>query len=224
MSTSKRKQIREHSLFQSDQYRQICCKDLKELESRINGDAALPTTSVTLARIKSQRMYQYTGADSFKEYLALGRINLAYSTAVEQARIGEVFLCYQEQLEAIGFCEQHGMKKLLHLEKALSLHPVSEVFQRLQNDSYRAFKGYAQNARAFCCPEQLEAFPESLMPRLKPTTHRVFEDQGRLYVDVKIEGRELLWFNKKFLQEPETAGVYRQFVAKIVAAATEFFQ
>ena len=211
-------------MLQNDLNEQLCPPKLEHLEYQIKHSTTITARSIALAQIKRHRLYRSRGADTFKEYLRSGSIELAYSTAIEQAKIGEVFLYYRVLLQSTGFCEAHGMKKLLHLRKALSLHPVLEVFEKLHHESYRGFKDYAENARAFCNPEQLEAFEGIPFVQSTHDIHRVFEQEGKLYVDVKVEGKELLSFNEEFFNEPETAAVYKRFIVKIIAAAKDFFE
>ena len=211
-------------ILQHDLTEQPCPPKLEHLENQVNHSTTITDRSIALAQIKHHRLYRSRGADSFKEYLTSASIEMAYSTAIEQARIGEVFLHYRVLLQSTGFCEAHGMKKLLHLRKALSLHPVLEVFEKLQHGSYRGFKDYAENARAFWNPEQLEAFAEIPFVQSAHEIHRVFQQDCKLYVDVKVDRKELLSFNEEFLNEPETAAVYKRFIVKITKAAKDFFK
>ena len=95
-------------------------KDLLRAEKIINqltqvGSQPTKELCRALARVKKGRLYRESRKASFKEYLASGRIKMSYSTAVERAKIGEILIQYRQQIDQVGFCEKHGMKKLLHL-------------------------------------------------------------------------------------------------------------
>jgi hypothetical protein len=177
-----------------------------------------------LARLKTGGLYRAAGAESFKAYLRCTPVSLSYSTAVEWAKIGQVLFDYAERIEQVGFSEEDGLKKLLHLEQALSNHESSLVFTRLKHDSYRVFRDFAQNARAFRDREQVKLF-EATVGGTQRTEQQesVFTDGLKLYLDVKAEGRELLSFNSEYLDDSDTRAVYTRFMKRIRAAAEQFF-
>lgn len=105
----------------------IHSKYLVEIEKGINKTVegivlSKKVLCIALARVKNEELYRQAGNGSFKEYLKSQRLNIAYSTAIEYCRIGEIFLEYKGQLERIEFREEHGLKKLLHPPKAFSTH------------------------------------------------------------------------------------------------------
>jgi hypothetical protein len=105
------------------------------------------------------------------------------------------------------------------------LHSAPQVFQRLTTCSYRAFKQYAQNARAFYDePAQLKFFAHRI--QCKPPEKRVLVEQAKLYLDLKVDGRELLSFNTTYLTDPDPQirSIYKQLIARISAAIESFFK
>ncbi len=202
-------------------------QDLLELEKGLNDTMKYISRTrrivcLQLARIKSEQLYSQANAKSFKQYLKMSRIKLPYSTAVEYAGIGEVWIKYQRQLDEIGFCETDGLKKLLFLEKAMKKHAADEVFQTLKKAGYHDFQVYSKNARAFS-DESKQSRSEKKSTDEK-TESGILTEGGKIYLNLKVPGKELLTFNMEYLNDPVTHNEYLNYMHKIKEVSMNFYK
>jgi hypothetical protein len=179
---------------------------------------------ILLAKIKKNELYKQIGFYTYKSYIRSRRLKISYNTALEYADIGMMFSQYAKELETAGFTEADGMKKLCLLNKALKNHEPSEVFSRLKNDSFQQFKTYCQPARAGCKEKVIEPLVEKQKNRNPENTCRwIFEENGKLYLNIKSENWELLTFNKKLLESTDSTFDYRQFMSNMIMATMDYF-
>ncbi len=176
------------------------------------------TICIALARIKSRELYRQAGCSSFKEYLREQRIGLPYHTAYEYAKIGEIMHAYRDELQAVRFEEEAGLKKLLLLDHALRRNgnDRESVFAKLNESSYREFREYAytgQSARADC--------PSAPSPG-ESLSGIQLDGTGECIV-VKSLDREIIWFDTDMEQYLQTAGLARSFKLHILEAVKDFF-
>jgi hypothetical protein len=179
---------------------------------------------ILLAKIKKNELYKQIGFYTYKSYIKSKRLKISYNTALEYADIGMAFSQYAAELEMAGFTEADGMKKLCLLNKALKNHELPEVFSRLKNDSFQQFKIYCQPARAGCPEKVIEPPFEKQKNRNPENTCRwIFEETGKLYLNIKSENWELLTFNKKLLENTDSIFDYRQFMSNMIMATMDYF-
>jgi hypothetical protein len=81
---------------------------------------------------------------SFSEYLKLERVGLPKSSASEYMKICRLYNKHRHALQKAGFREETGLRKLLFLEKALSVMDGKVVYERLASESYRDFRAFVR--------------------------------------------------------------------------------
>lgn len=187
----------------------------KAVQTAVRSRTAVCTA---LARIKSGELYRQVGCSSFKEYLRQRRIGLPYHTAHEYARIGEILHAYRDELRAVRFEEETGLKKLLLLERALGRNGNDRpsTFAKLNTCSYRQFREYAnrgQSARA--------DFPT--VPPLEGSLPGIQLDGTGECIVVKPLGKEIIWFDTDMEQYFPSAALARSFKMHILEAVKGFF-
>ena len=208
-------------------------RNLLEIEQNINAVIrefrnAKKRLCLLLAEIKMQKLYKQIDMHSFKKYVLSRRLKISYNTALEYAEIGEVLVKYESQLKEADFSEEDGLKKLLLLEKALSKHEPAEVFKRIKDDSFKTFEKFSKPARAGFVPDSLK--PENRDSTGKQgkedsrTGQWIFEENGKLYMETRAEGAELLTFNKRLLEDDESAAEYKLFMTNMIVAAMDYFK
>lgn len=207
--------------------------NLLEIEQNINAVIrefrnAKKKLCLLLAEIKMQKLYKQIDKQSFRKYVLSRRLKISYNTALEYAAIGEVLVKYESQLKEANFSEDDGLKKLLLLEKALSKHEPAEVFKRIKDDSFKAFEKFSKPARAGIIPDSLK--PENQdSPRKQGKEDSgngqwIFEENGKLYMETRADGAELLTFNKRLLADEKLAAEYKLFMTNMIVAAMDYFK
>jgi hypothetical protein len=131
--------------------------------------------------IEREKLYRAAGYNSYIEYTRhlLEDLDIPVSTLSDDKIIMERFIDYNKPLSKAGFKLERNANKLRYLEEALQNHAEEEVFQRIVNDSFRAFRDWAQR-------RIIEHKPE---PEIR--------------VDVKIKGNKLLIDGKNILNFPK---------------------
>jgi len=111
-----------------------------------------------LANIDRKKLYIQAGTRSFLKYLESGRIPLKYKTAKEYAKIGNVLLRHAGELKKVGFSEEHGLKKLIYLDKAIETHinNPNEVYRRAKESNLTEFKTFAEGDKSILKEESIE--------------------------------------------------------------------
>jgi hypothetical protein len=180
---------------------------------------------ILLAKIKEKKLYEQIGYHTYKSYIKSNRLKISYNTALEYADIGLVFSRYAEELEKARFTENDGMKKLCFLNKALKNHESDEVFARLKNDSFQQFRAYCQKpARAGFPGKAIERPVEGQEnKKIENNCRWIFEENGKLYLNIKSENWELLTFNKKLLEGTDSVFDYKQFMSNMIIATMDYF-
>lgn len=99
----------------------------------------------SLANIDRKKLYRQAGADNFMQYLEAERIPIKYKTAKEYAKIGDVLMRHEEELDTVDFTEEDGLKKLMYLDRALEQteEDRDQVYQKVKEYSLRDFKQFA---------------------------------------------------------------------------------
>jgi hypothetical protein len=99
----------------------------------------------SLANIDRKKLYRQAGADNFMQYLEEERIPIKYKTAKEYAKIGDVLIRHEEELDTVDFTEEDGLKKLMYLDRALEQteEDREQVYQKVKEYSLRDFKQFA---------------------------------------------------------------------------------
>ncbi len=197
--------------------------DLVEIEATIRKAVqtavrSRTTVCLALARIKTGELYRQVGCSSFKEYLRERRVGLPYHTAHEYARIGEILHAYRDELSAMRFDEETGLKKLLLLERALRRngHDRSSVFGKLGSCSYRQFREYAcaqRSARADC----------PVAPFVEEAPSGIQLDGTGECIVMKSLGKEIIWFDTDLERCFPTPAQARSFKMHILDAVKGFF-
>jgi len=202
-------------------------KDLLKIEENINFTIkefhkTKKQLCFLFAHIKLNKLYEQIDLLTFKDYVKSRRLKISYNTALEYAKIGELLLKYEKQFSNVNFGEMDGFKKLLYLEKALSYHEPAEVFHKLKEESFKNFAQYSKPARAGCAPAPLK---KSKKEDLKPETQiRIFEENGKLYIDSNESGSELLTFNTRLLEDKKRSKEYKTFMTNIILTAMDYFK
>jgi hypothetical protein len=132
--------------------------------------------------IEREKLYRAAGYTSYLEYTRhlLEDLDIPVSTLSDDKIIMERFIDYNKPLSKAGFKLERNANKLRYLEDALENHGEEEVFQRIANDSFRAFRDWAQR-------RVIEHRPE---PEIR--------------VDVEIKGDKLLIDGKNILNFPKS--------------------
>ena len=178
------------------------------------------TLCILLSKIKLEELYREIMLSSFKDYLKTRRLEIAYSTAVEYAKIGEMLVRYHDKLIDISFNEVDGLKKLLLLEKALKDNKAEEVFSHLKSDSLKEFCKYVKNARAFSLVKSNGGAEEQ---KHKKSKHKVFEENDKLFLSMEADKHELLTFNRQYFESEGVEGEYEKYKEVIMEITIKYF-
>jgi hypothetical protein len=131
--------------------------------------------------IEREKLYLKAGYASYIEYSQhlLEDLDIPVSTLSTDKIIMETFIDYNKPLSKAGFKLERNANKLRYLEEALQNHDEEEVFKRIVDDSFRAFRDWAQR---------------------RTIKHKPGPD---IRVDVEIKGNKLLIDGKNILNFPK---------------------
>ena len=107
------------------------------------------TISLTLARIKSEKLFLDLGWKNMTAYIE----GLSKDTKSDRGnvfswlKIGETYIKHRDELEKIGFSSGDSPTKLPYLERALENAPKEEVYNKLMTMSVRDFKKFAKSGK-----------------------------------------------------------------------------
>ena len=190
---------------------------LSLLESSINRGIQQISVSrlavcMCLAAIHDDALYKLANYRSFQQYMNSGRVHIPKSTASEYVKIGRTFIKYRDELSAVNFNEDGGIKKLLLLDLALEHAEKSDVFAHLEDLSFREFKSRFVEAGG----RVADAKAKDIQVRYDDTDHSVL-----IEIDDKNELR-ILQLNHD-VESFCGKAIYTQLYKEIVKTVTGFF-
>jgi hypothetical protein len=164
--------------------------DINAIENSIKGIANIVNNGMSILGmvcmiIERERLYDGTEYGwsylRYAEHL-VEELNIPIATLSDSKIIMERFVDYQKPLIKAGFVLERNANKLRYLDDALENHDdKDEVFRRIANDSFRAFRDWAQK--------------KTLLIAHRP------EPEAR--VNVEIKGNKLLVDGKNILNFPK---------------------
>jgi len=207
---------RKHSFFYTNELVQIE-NTLKELLTKKSWKKSRKLICIGLYQIKNMCLYKQIGLNTFKEYLKTNRIPISYSTAIEYSIIGNMLVKYEKELNAIGFDEKDGLKKLLRLKKALNkLNSQPDlIFKIIKQFSLREFERYLDNNCLSIKENQIKSL------KMKSLSSIQMDDE---VIYITPDEIEIIWFNMDLETKLGIPHLYKELQSVLLSTIKNFFQ